>query len=267
MKFSILIAYYNNYRYFKACYDSILMQTYQNYEIIIVDDKSTDGSLDEVKILTQNNPRVFIHENSENKGVGYTKRKCVEVATGEICGFVDPDDKIIESAVEDSINAYTKNVVATYSQLYECDENLNIKHIFPNTKKISPKNYMFFNVRFEIAHFFTFKREAYLQTSGINENYLTAEDQDLILKIYEIGPILFIPKALYLYRVHSKGLSHNRKKMSIKKQNWHDAIRCALQRRGIEMLYGQEVKTIINLPDFIFKKQNTILNSILRKFR
>ena len=46
---SILIAHYNNYNYFKQCYESLKKQTYQNFEIVIVDDCSTDDSLEKIK--------------------------------------------------------------------------------------------------------------------------------------------------------------------------------------------------------------------------
>ncbi|WP_294297959.1 glycosyltransferase [uncultured Chryseobacterium sp.] len=50
-KISLLVANYNNGRYFKDCYDSIVSQTYENWEVIIVDDASTDNSVDIIKKL------------------------------------------------------------------------------------------------------------------------------------------------------------------------------------------------------------------------
>ena len=102
--FSILVANYNNYVYFTDCYNSLTNQTFQDYEIIIVDDCSTDGSFERIRDLTVANPKVKLYQNPENKGVGYTKRKCVEYAAGEICGFVDPDDGISANALEEIIN-------------------------------------------------------------------------------------------------------------------------------------------------------------------
>ena len=56
--------------------------------------------------------------------MGFTKRRCVEEASGEICGFVDPDDALTEDAVEISVKSHENNCVAAYSQFYYCDENL-----------------------------------------------------------------------------------------------------------------------------------------------
>ena len=81
MLFSILIAHYNNFEYFKDCYASILKQSYQEYEIILVDDCSSDDSFRKIKEFTKDNPKIKIFRNEENKGVGFTKRKCAEFAT------------------------------------------------------------------------------------------------------------------------------------------------------------------------------------------
>jgi glycosyltransferase involved in cell wall biosynthesis len=118
-------------------------------------------------------PSFHIYRNDKNQGVGFTKRRCVDLAKGEICGFVDPDDALTENAIEISVKAYNENYIATYSQFYLCDENLNIQNIFKRTKKIKNKNPLFFNTEFEVAHFFTFKKEAYQKTEGIkSEPYL-----------------------------------------------------------------------------------------------
>ena len=66
---------------------------------------------------------------------------------------------------------------------------------------------LYFNIQFEVAHFFTFKKESYLKTEGINPDYKVAEDIDYILKLYEVGNFYFIEKPLYYYRIHKKGLS------------------------------------------------------------
>ena len=84
MKFSVLIAHYNNYQFFEQCYKSLKKQTYQNFEIVIVDDCSTDGSLEKIKKFSQEDHRIKLYKNEKNEGVGYTKKKCIELASGEV---------------------------------------------------------------------------------------------------------------------------------------------------------------------------------------
>lgn len=268
MLFSVLIAHYNNYAYFKQCYESLKKQTYQNIEIILVDDGSTDSSLEKIIELTKSDNKIKIYKNEENKGVGFTKRRCIELSTGEVCGFVDPDDGITERAVEESLKAYQKkNIIATYSEIYICSEELKIKEKFKKTKRIKNSHPYFFNLNFEVAHFFTFKKSAYLVTEGINAELTSAVDQDLYLKLYERGDFHYIQKPLYLYRIHDKGVSQEKAKKEKLNYNWDKVLRDTLERRKINVVYGKKVSEIENLPRFLFNKQNTLLKKIMRKLK
>ena len=265
MKFSVLIAHYNNYGYFKQCYESLKEQTYQDFEIIVVDDCSTDDSFEKIQNYCNGDSRVKFFQNSENKGVGFTKRRCIEEAAGEICGFVDPDDALTEDALEISIKAYKENYIATYSQFYLCGENLNIIKKFEPTQKIKNKNLLFFNVKFEVAHFFTFKKYTYLETEGINAELTSAVDQDLYLKLYEKGDFYYIQRPLYLYRLHEKGVSQEKSKKEKLNANWDKVLRNTLKRRKITQLFGKNISEIESLQHFIFKKQNTFFKKIITK--
>jgi glycosyltransferase involved in cell wall biosynthesis len=266
MKFSLLIAHFCNYDFFVECYDSIKIQTYQNFEIIIVDDCSTDDSVKKIKKLTESDSRVKIFENEKNMGVGFTKRKCIDLATGEICAFIDPDDTIAENALEESLNGYSNpKIIATHSQIKVCDHNLKFIKLLPNIGAVKPNNKLFFNIQFKLNHFFTFKKAAYLKTSGINENISSSVDQDLYLKLYDIGQIKYIPQPLYHYRLHDNGVSQNKNKKGKLKENWHIVLKDTLIRREMNVLYGKKVTEIDNLPEYIFNKQNTILSRIIRK--
>ncbi|WP_312351019.1 glycosyltransferase family 2 protein [Empedobacter sp.] len=268
MTFSILIAHYNNWNYFQECYQSILKQTYQDYEIIIVDDCSTDNSYERLVELSKQNNKIKLFRNSANKKVGYTKRRCVEEASGDICGFVDPDDRIVANALEDVMDAYKNNadIISTYSKIKLIDEFSQEKGEFNFTKKIKNNHKTFFNINFEVAHFFTFKKEIYDQTQGINPKLIISEDQDLYMKLYELGEFYFIDSFQYLYRIHDKGISQNKNKTIQQKEDWHQVLNDTCKRRGIDKLYGKNVDDIGYLPKFIFEKENTFWKKLKRKF-
>ena len=82
MKFSILIAHYNNARYFKQCFDSLIAQTHTNWEAIILDDDSKEEEKNIVKNIIRDDKRFKYFENINNRGVGYTKVKLIELASG-----------------------------------------------------------------------------------------------------------------------------------------------------------------------------------------
>lgn len=265
MLFSILIAHYNNYNYFIECYKSIIAQSYQNFEAIIVDDCSTDGSYEKIRNLTQNDTRVKLVRNESNRGVGYTKKRCIDLASGEICGFVDPDDIITPNALQTSVSIHNEKNVATYSRFYLCDNQLNKLKLFPHSRVVKNGSEKFFNIFLEVNHFFTFKKDAYKKITSMNSELSSAEDQDLYLKLYEVGNFSFINEPLYLYRLHDKGVSQKKDNKGVLNNNWNQVILDTAKRRNIDKLYGKKIEDIENISQFLVKKQNNIITKILRK--
>lgn len=183
---------------------SFINQTYENWEVIIVDDASTDHSVEMIRSLINNDSRFKLYQNNINQGCGFTKAACIQYAQGDLCTYLDPDDTIYPEALEKIVHEFIhKNdlVAVFYSQMKFCDENLNPESTYPGTKQVYNNRY-FFNCPIQVAHFFTFKRETYLRTKGINPNLKNAVDQDLYLKILEQGEVKHLKEPLYLYRIH-----------------------------------------------------------------
>ena len=197
--FSVLIANYNNGKYLMDAINSVYAQTYTNWEIILVDDASTDNSKELYKELEKDS-RIHIFYNEENKGCGYTKRRCAELANGELCGFLDPDDIISEDALKIMVQEHDAkaNISMAYSDLYYCDVDLNI--ISTTHRGQIPDNTTFLEFYNYVSQFAVFKRSAYLKTEGINKNATRAVDHDLYFKLEEVGPFSFVPQPLYYYR-------------------------------------------------------------------
>lgn len=253
MKFSILIANYNNGKFFQDCYDSITAQTYGNWEAIIVDDCSTDNSVEIIKELIGDDTRFKLHFNEKNSGVGFTKGKLIELAEGEICGYVDPDDAILPEAISKAVEIFTNpDVSLTYSRFIKCDENLNPVSENKSVKQILNGDPYFFNCPIVINHFVCFRRKTYFETGKMNPNLKIAEDQDLYLKLYEKGKAVFIDQANYLYRFHQGGISQNdNKKKSY--AYWSEAIFNAMKRRGLKEINGKKVPETFTNSEEIFQ--------------
>ncbi len=251
MKFSILIANYNNGKYFKECYDSVMAQEYKDWEAVILDDASTDNSVRIIKDIIGSDSRFRFFENPRNSGVGITKSKLIELAEGEICGFVDPDDAIAPTAISSSINNFRKqDVVLTYSRFMSCDENLQPLTPF-KTRQIKNNDRYFFNYPIQIAHFVCFKRKIYLQTEKMNTTMKIAEDQDLYLKMYEKGKVKFINEINYLYRLHSGGISQNDNKPK-SYEYFAKVIFNAIKRRELTRINGKKIPDKYTDPKEIY---------------
>ena len=235
LKISILIAHYNNAHFFKDCYQSIINQTYQDFEVIILDDGSNKNEVVFVKELIKNDARFIFYQNETNKGVGYTKGKLIELASGDICGFVDPDDTIESNALEIMIKAHLKypNASIINSNLNFCDQNLNVKSQ-SNIHQIEQDQKDYFNFKGNISHFATLKKSFYKLTAGIDSYFRIAEDQDLYLKLYEVGESIQIEDVLYNYRLNPSSLTNASKADISIYWHWVAAIKAA-ERRGINI--------------------------------
>ena len=92
MKLSVIVPCYNVAPFLSRCLMSLTNQSVSDLEIICIDDKSTDNTLDVLKMCAREDLRIRIIENDENMGVGYSRNRGLDAATGEYVGFVDPDD-------------------------------------------------------------------------------------------------------------------------------------------------------------------------------
>ena len=203
--FSILIANYNNGPYLQEAIDSVLSQTYTNWEVILVDDKSTDESA-AIYGKYAADDRFKIYYNEENRGCGYTKRRCAELATGELCGYLDPDDALMPEALETMVKAHAEHPECSliYSTCYRYSGDREAE--MPVWDYIGPipeeSDFLIYQKKL-VSHFVSFKRSAYSRTVGIDTSLTAAVDRDLYYKLEEQGKLLHLPVPLYYYRVNN----------------------------------------------------------------
>lgn len=253
--FSILIANYNNGKYFEDCYNSIVAQTYENWEVIIIDDASTDDSVAVIKNIIGNDGRFKFYENPENKGCGYTKRRCAELATGELCAFLDPDDAITKEALQIMVSEHEKHPEASmiYSKPYFCDENLKIQGE-RKSKQVMNNDPYYFDFEGILFAFLSYKKNFYNRTQGIDSYLHRAVDRDLVLKLYEVGPAFLIDKALYLYRIHKGGISTDQNEDKAYFWYWVTIIDAAKRRNiNIEDIYLE--KALVGRKQIALQKE------------
>jgi len=232
MLFSVLIANYNNGHFFQDCYNSILEQSYENWEVIIVDDGSTDNSLYEIERLIEGDKRFKLFLNPKNKGCGFTKNRCALLATGEILGFLDPDDALYPNAIMEMINTYSNNPNAAVitSKFGVFNNNMTFINYGKHGETIPDGHSYLTYGRGALTHFAAFTKIAYLKIGGIDDTMKRAVDQDLYYKLEEQGAHVFLNKVLYKYRNHSNSLSQQEN--TLKAQYWHlYALTNAFNRR------------------------------------
>ena len=99
MRFSVIIPVYNVEKFIGKCLDSVFKQTYSDYEIVAVNDGSTDSSLKILENYQINNPKLKII-SQKNKGLGGARNTGISNAKGEFLIFLDSDDYIATNMLE-----------------------------------------------------------------------------------------------------------------------------------------------------------------------
>ncbi|MDR0449006.1 MAG: glycosyltransferase [Rickettsiales bacterium] len=130
-KVSIIIPNYNNSAYLPSCLESALSQTLKDIEIIVVDDCSTDGSMDIINAFSARDGRIKTIKMPKNSGVGAARNTGLNAATGEFVMFLDSDDCLFTNSAESLLGAATANhadlVVGRYSYVNDdFDWNISV---------------------------------------------------------------------------------------------------------------------------------------------
>lgn len=206
---SIVIANYNSEKYINETLNSLFIQSYSNIEIVLIDDCSSDGSVDLINYWkSQKLKNIELILNARNLGGGVTKLIGLEKAKGEIIGFVDCDDYLHERAVEMMVAAHMNfdKVGLIYSDAFEVDSIGKIKGLLNKSRELKVgETILDVDCAF---HFATWKRRYYeLCVNGFSSKFNIAYDLDLYYKLEEVSDVMYIDQPLYYYRIHGNNLS------------------------------------------------------------
>ena len=102
---SICIPTYNGSQYLEACLDSVLSQSYPDFEVVIVDDQSSDNTWDLLNQYAARDNRIRLFRNEQNLGLVGNWNRCLELAQGEWIKFVFQDDWITPDCIEHMVRA------------------------------------------------------------------------------------------------------------------------------------------------------------------
>ncbi|WP_163409473.1 glycosyltransferase family 2 protein [Flavobacterium ajazii] len=133
---SILTPTYNAEKFIQATIESVLNQTYQNWEMILVDDGSTDQTVPIIEDFAQQDNRIKLFKLSENKGNGFARNAALENAVGKYIAYLDADDLWFPEKIEKQIHFLKRNdlyfTFSFYDSIDEEGNNLNRRVESPN---------------------------------------------------------------------------------------------------------------------------------------
>ncbi len=200
---SVVIPTHNRLKYLKEAIASVKGQTFDNWELIIVDDCSSDGTWEWLLELKDPQVQVF-RQNQQSFRSGACNRGLAE-AVGEFIMFFDDDDRLRPNALANLVKSLIKNpdVVATVGARWKFNEGvyaIKIEHpIIPFKRIIWPELLAGWSA---VSGQNLYRTTTIRKVSGFNQNLRRAQDRDLWLKVARLGSVVLIPAIALEYRVH-----------------------------------------------------------------
>lgn len=246
---SLIITTYNRSGYLANAIESVLSQTRGDFELLIWDDGSTDGSLGIAHDYEQKDKRIKVIAASHT-GRGQALHDAIAQTQGKYLGIVDSDDLLAREALEETASVLDSQpgVGMVYTDYLVIDEQGSVKGLGKRCQIPYSKDRLL--VDFMTFHFRLICREVYDSVGGVDPLFNAAGDYDLCLRLSEVTEIAHIKKPLYLYRHHRDNISHRSQFEQIHFTQM--ALDRALQRRGLSDKLELEIQ--VN-PRFILRQK------------
>ncbi len=227
-------------QYLREMIESVLDQTYPNWELCLANGSPEDQKLASVlREYQEKDARIRVSNLKENGGISGNTNAAAEMASGDYIGLLDHDDYLEPDALYEIVktiqNNSGQNGADRVDLIYTDEDKVTSdrkEHFQPNFKPdfnpdlLRSNNY--------ICHFLVFSRELYLRTGGFDSRYDGAQDYDFILRCTENAQrICHVPRVLYHWRTHMQSTADN----PISKQYAYDAgtraLEAHLQRQNL----------------------------------
>lgn len=209
---SIITPSYNSALFIEETMESVLGQTYENWEMIIIDDCSTDKSLEIIQKYSSQDNRIKFFINKENLGVARSRNNAIEVSKGDYIAFLDSDDCWYPTKLEKQILLMQRNnVLLSYSAYNIMNESSVVVGNFPVKEKITYKDVLKTSIIGTLTMIYNAKEldKWYFKDIG---------HEDYAMKLEILKKVKFaqgIQEPLASYRIVKESLSSNKFKAAI----------------------------------------------------
>ncbi len=201
-KVSVIIPTYNREQFIARTIQSVLNQTYKDFEIVVVDDGSTDTTKE--KLGTFGSKIKLIEQPNSERAV--SRNNGVKNSSGEYIAFLDSDDAWIQDKLEDQVKLLDSRpeVILTYGQSLRINEKgEKIKTAKRQLEGFSGNVFENLLMRnFVVSPTPTIRREFFEKTTGFQSKYIPYEDWEFWLRFSLLGKFYFLDKPFAYYRIH-----------------------------------------------------------------
>ncbi len=249
---SVLMPAYNREKYIGEAIESVLVQTYTHWELIIVDDGSRDSTAEIVKSYQAKDSRIILYQFPENKGIPYARNQCLELAKGEYLANLDSDDIALPDRLEKQVQFMEENPEVgicggKYVFIDEQNKKVNEPFLMPTEDKEIKANFFLYK-----AHVFNTTlliRKRVIGNVKYNIKFTYAQDLKFYSDVLHNVTFANLDKVLVLYRQHKGKVSvlAQKEQFSFAKQ----AIQSLLEKLNFSMSKTEiatHLKFVFNEP-------------------
>lgn len=251
---SVIMPAYNASRYLPESIESVLAQTFDDFELLIIDDGSTDNTAEIAHHYCQQDKRVKLF-SQPNQGVSFTRNKGTDLTNSKLIAFIDADDKWFSDKLACHINHFNVNADLGISfarvEFLTPDGKHTGQISSSRLSQLQPQHFLYENPTITVSNLVV-RREIFQEIGNFDQKMNYAEDLDFLLRVVCSGrwKIEGINKVLMGYRTSEGGLSSNLDRMQ---EGWEILIEKA--RKYTPELINQHY----------FKAQSTHLRYLARK--
>jgi|Deesub1362A_J573_1020465.scaffolds.fasta_scaffold00600_5 glycosyltransferase involved in cell wall biosynthesis len=206
---SVIMSVYNGEKYLRQAIESILNQTFSDFEFIIVDDGSTDKTPEILKDYAKKDLRLKIVKNRKRIGLTKSLNEAIKQAKGKYIARQDADDISLPERLEKQITFLEKNpsygAVGTSAAIIDKNGRIIKKAMVPKSWLVIKQILKFGNCF--VHGSMMFKKQDYIKAGGYRTPFALAQDFDLWLRMSKIKKMKNLRECLYLWRKTESGLS------------------------------------------------------------
>ena len=236
---SIVIRVYNRERYIGRAIESVLSQTYTDFDLLVWDDGSTDKTAKEALEYAKKDRRVRIAFYNHRGAVKALKSALADTFGAYLC-WVDSDDMLAPTALEETVAVLEENptvgMVYTDYQVIDAFDRITG---YSNRRR-APYSRGRMLQDFKTLQFRLIRRSVFERSGGIDESFYCAEDYSLCLRLAEFTEVRHIPKPLYIYCIHDDAVSQNMGADQIHCNQ--DAVSRNPERRGLPDRFERDLQ-------------------------
>lgn len=210
----------------RECFESVLSQTYTSFEVVVVDDQSTDETMDIINSYAKKDPRIRVFRNEHNLGLVQNWNHCIELARGEWIKFVFQDDLLASTCVKTMLSvASPKDLMVVCNRSFIFDaipiaykkaflkyvDICQLDKLFPTTTRISPERvcellYSHIGINFiGEPTAVMLNRDAFIKFGNFNPHFIQLCDFEYWARVGNQYGFVYVPEALATFRLHSDG--------------------------------------------------------------